>query len=205
MEQGTVPERRVNRIKAHVLTLRWELFFAAYSGGYPLRECREIYMQILQTDAEVWNTKQSYVDFLWCVALGVLFEVDTSAVEKLKLLIRKNGCKDRLISRLLHSLDPAFPLETRDCMPEPYRYAADLWDMDPEKATKAMEDYLNKHWYQGHVEMGWYDSHKRTNNTYVGYWSLEAAAILKILRLNDDVFKNAPYYPYDLAHFRADR
>ena len=35
-------------------------------------------------------------------------------------------------------------------------------------------------------------------------WSFEAGAIAKILNLDDECLKGAKYYPYDLAHFKAD-
>ena len=58
----------------------------------------------------------------------------------------------------------------------------------------AMLLYLNN-WYENHAEHAWYDSHLRDTDTYCGYWSFEAAAIAKILRLNEDKLKNSVYYP----------
>ncbi|HEM3533727.1 TPA: DUF1911 domain-containing protein [Streptococcus suis] len=36
---------------------------------------------------------------------------------------------------------------------------------------------------------------------YFGYWALEIAALVKVLNIPDDSFKNHKYYPYDLVHF----
>ncbi len=37
---------------------------------------------------------------------------------------------------------------------------------------------------------------------YVGYWSFETAAIVKILGLDDTSLKGNNHYPYDLAHYK---
>ncbi|WP_428714947.1 PoNe immunity protein domain-containing protein [Streptococcus suis] len=42
---------------------------------------------------------------------------------------------------------------------------------------------------------------RRKNPLYFGYWALEIAALVKVLNIPDDSFKNHKYYPYDLVHF----
>lgn|GEM_PF-5032810 len=39
------------------------------------------------------------------------------------------------------------------------------------------------------------------NNNYVGYWSWESALIVKLLGIDDSLFKVHAFYPYDLVHF----
>ena len=65
-----------------------------------------------------------------------------------------------------------------------------------------LKEYLEKYWYVGHKNMGWYDIHKAKEKLYYGYWSFEAGAIAKILNLDDSNLKNVPYYPYDLVHYK---
>ena len=59
--------------------------------------------------------------------------------------------------------------------------------------------YLMDEWYNKDCEV--YESHKSVQNLYYGYWSFEAGAVAKILRLNDSKLKGVPYYPYDLVHY----
>ena len=70
------------------------------------------------------------------------------------------------------------------------------------KQLKNKKEYLEKYWYVGHKNMGWYDIHKAKEKLYYGYWSFEAGAIAKILNLDDSNLKNVPYYPYDLVHYK---
>ena len=72
-----------------------------------------------------------------------------------------------------------------------------------EKAVEKLKEYLEKYWYVGHKNMGWYDIHKAKEKLYYGYWSFEAGAIAKILNLDDSNLKDVPYYPYDLVHYKS--
>ena len=58
-------------------------------------------------------------------------------------------------------------------------------------------------WYNKDCEV--YESHKSVQSLYYGYWSFEAGAVAKILRLNDSKLKGVPYYPYDLVHYREQK
>ena len=58
----------------------------------------------------------------------------------------------------------------------------------------AMLLYLEK-WYSNHKGYAWYDSHLGDSDTYCGYWSFEAAAIAKILKLDEYKLKESRYYP----------
>lgn len=40
---------------------------------------------------------------------------------------------------------------------------------------------------------------------YTGYWCWEAAAIAKILHIDDSGLEGHEYYPYDLAHYFDER
>ena len=55
-------------------------------------------------------------------------------------------------------------------------------------------NYLFK-WYSNHKEASWYESDKENNNTYVGYWSFESAALAKIFSVSEDKLKQNIFYP----------
>ena len=71
-----------------------------------------------------------------------------------------------------------------------------------EFACDELKKYLKEEWYEAHRECYWYGSHKSSKSIYYGYWSFEAGAIAKILQLDDSGLKDAPYYPYDLIHYK---
>ncbi|QND51891.1 DUF1911 domain-containing protein [Phyllobacterium sp. 628] len=64
----------------------------------------------------------------------------------------------------------------------------------------AISQFL-KNWYPTlrKMNVAWIDNHKSKHDTYFGYWCFEAAAAVKVLGLDPDVFKNTPYFPYDLV------
>ncbi|WP_189328074.1 PoNe immunity protein domain-containing protein [Flavobacterium sp. LM4] len=70
---------------------------------------------------------------------------------------------------------------------------------DKNEAAKLVKFFLEKSFY--HKDMNSYNSHKSKANIYSGYWSFEAAAVVKILSLDDSSFANNQYYPKDLVHF----
>jgi hypothetical protein len=48
----------------------------------------------------------------------------------------------------------------------------------------------------------WYGTHLKDKG-YSGYWAWEVAAVVKILGLDDLIFKDNPYYPYDMVHWNG--
>ncbi len=63
-----------------------------------------------------------------------------------------------------------------------------------------MEEYVKKKWLSGN---GYKNAHKEKG--YIGIWSYDAAALAKILGLDDSCFKGKKNYPYDLAHYKNAR
>ena len=72
--------------------------------------------------------------------------------------------------------------------------------IDKQEAIKELKIFLDKIWYKMNREMYWYNSHK-DSDIYLGYWSFESAALVKLLGLDDSILRDNKYYPYDIAHF----
>ena len=75
-----------------------------------------------------------------------------------------------------------------------------LHDKNREKASKRLQQYIEKEWIKGHNDLDFKNAHKEPG--YVGLWSFEAAALAKILGLDDSALKDNNHYPYDLAHYK---
>jgi hypothetical protein len=72
-----------------------------------------------------------------------------------------------------------------------YELMNGVFESDDKEA--ALNKYLDK-WYDNNKDSAWYNDHLSTNDVYTGYWSFEAAAVAKILKL--DVSKiNKNYFP----------
>lgn len=59
---------------------------------------------------------------------------------------------------------------------------------------KLLLDYLFE-WYDNRKDASWYESDKKSNDTYVGYWSFESAALAKIFSISENKLKQNIYYP----------
>lgn len=139
------------------------------------------------------------------VSLGILLDVNDEYFNKLVELIRKSDLNDYLIDFLL-SKKVNWDKQAKDFkFPEPYLSLEQVISLatsgEKEKAVEKLKFYLDKEWYKGHSDTGWYDNHKSKHDTYAGYWSWESGALVQVLGLDDSSLKDQQYYPYDMVHW----
>lgn len=65
-----------------------------------------------------------------------------------------------------------------------------------------LKEYVKRFWYREHRQAFWHNTHNLNTNCYYGYWSFEAGAIAKTLKLDAYELKDMKYYPYDLVHYK---
>ncbi|MEO9511329.1 MAG: PoNe immunity protein domain-containing protein [Flavobacteriaceae bacterium] len=92
-------------------------------------------------------------------------------------------------------------------IPETYKGLREaIKESDKRKVTQLIDKFITKEWYSNHKEFGWYESHKKDNEAYTGYWSFETAVIVVILNIDDTNFRDNEYYPKDLVdYYRANQ
>lgn len=177
---------------------------AIYSSGAPFNEVKHFFSDIIKIAEMIWSSNSEYVEMIWLLSIGNMLEIDAKEMERLKEVIKKDGVEDYLIDFLLHAYDSSWEIRTTSIdFGHPYPLIYDIINA-PDKATAVtlLKDYLENEWYDGHDDMGWYDSHKREDKyLYSGYWSFESGAIAKILELDDAILQDVPYYPYDMVHY----
>ena len=101
--------------------------------------------------------------------------------------------KDRLLKFLTTYLEKSTVIwEGEFIIPDIYSKLKDI-GVSANKESILLE-YLND-WYTDRKDTSWYDSDKGSNETYVGYWSFECAAIAKAMKIDDDRLKENVYYP----------
>ncbi len=164
---------------------------------------RTEFIELLNDMPLYWNENSSYVDMLWMMSLSILFEVSKEEFCVISDLVEKYNRNDALldffINYKVHGI--VGKIEGEYSYGFPYDKLADII-ADKRNCTDGLKEYLQKYWYIGHKDMGWYDIHKAKEKLYYGYWSFEAGAIAKILNIADDSLKNVKYYPYDLVHYK---
>ena len=183
-----------------------EILIAKYSLGSHPDEMIEDYLNGIEYLENVGNAEPWYVDVLRMVSLGILLEVDKKDLKRLACAIEKQKIEDALMDFLLKACDIGWNHNTsRYERKNPYAKTAEiiqmaLHDKDREKASKRLQQYIEKEWIKGHNDLDFKNAHKEPG--YVGLWSFEAAALAKILGLDDSALKDNNHYPYDLAHYK---
>lgn len=79
----------------------------------------------------------------------------------------------------------------------PNDYGIFLDFLNKKVSTDEFIEYMDNDWYASCKECYFYDSHKTDNETYTGYWSWLAAAILKMMAINNAACR---FIPSDLIY-----
>jgi len=83
----------------------------------------------------------------------------------------------------------------------PYFNTIKIFEASTVEREVLMAEYL-ANWYAASRHEPYFDSHKR-GEEFRGYWSWEAGAIAVALNIDDSSFRDAQFYPRDLADFAA--
>ncbi len=167
---------------------------ALYASGASIHDIEERYPSFLEYLVQGDMPAEGSFDVMDAVSLGVLLDAKDS-LPTLKLIVQQTNMRNKLTDTLLHSMDDTWPIpESEDCC---------VWFSEFLKCAEAergdyLKQYLTKRWYRDHRDASWYNSHKSTENIYVGYWSFEVGAVAKLYGVQDS--PEWPYYPYDIVH-----
>lgn len=146
----------------------------------------------------------NYDALLDLISIGILLEIDDNTMKVIADGARFYHANDALVDFLLSAYDIGWEHCTgKFYLPRPYQYTKDIIrtaQEDKEEASRLLEEYVKKKWLSGN---GYKNAHKEKG--YIGIWSYDAAALAKILGLDDSCFKGKKNYPYDLAHYKNAR
>ncbi|EOP92992.1 hypothetical protein BK751_03980, partial [Bacillus thuringiensis serovar galleriae] len=177
---------------------------AMYSLGEDISKMEVYFYNAIDDLEHTGTSKVGYIYMLWIISLGILLETGKKNIERLKKIVDKKNVNDAVIDFLLCASDIGYTKMTNVYFKEnPYaktREIIELAQADKKEASKRLQTYMEKEWFKGHYDYEWKNAHKEPG--YVGYWSFETAAIVKILGLDDTSLKDNNHYPYDLAHYK---
>lgn len=199
LKRGKVAEERIFPVKAKVHDLKLGIMIAKYSRGDSVAALEKEYLQLVEEWQEVFEADY-YNKNLKMISLAVLFGVDSSILEGIKLLLQKANINDWLFDFLLNTAGNEMAEVTSDLL-FPQSYDLLKKAVYAENKVELLKRYLMETWYS--KDCGCYEAHKSEQNIYYGYWSFETGAVAKILKLDDDDLKNVQYYPYDLVHYKS--
>lgn len=176
-----------------------------YSIGANIQELLPIFQESIENFSSGWSEEyQDYPLLLQMVSFALLLEVEKDEMNKIKDFINiADGSAieeiwkpDSLIFFLLNEEDK------KRVGDKPYELLYNITQLPKEKAEEAIKEYLDK-WYEMHKEDPWYNTHLRDKG-YSGYWAWEVGAVVKKMNLDDSSFKDHPFYPYDMVHWKKD-
>lgn len=182
-----------------------ELIRAKYSAGYDCKELYDTYIKSIFTMKEMNCQEIGFVNFIQFFSLGILLEVEI----KLLMVLLEYADAQKLDGKLIDFLAQACGFHRsyqsigygKDNPYEKLEKIIKKSFEDKKEAETELQKYMKDVWLQGHSDFGWHTAHKRAG--YVGFWSFETAALVKILKLDDSKLKESNHYPYDLAHYKT--
>jgi len=177
---------------------------AKYSLGDDISTIEEDFHNAIN-DLEHTGTREvGYISLIGMISLGILLETDKKNIERISELVEKKEINDAVIDFLLCASDIGYTKITNDYYKEnPYAKTKEIIELaqnDKKEASKRLQKYMEKEWFKGHYDYEWKNAHKEPG--YVGFWSFETAALVKILVLDDTSLIKNNHYPYDLAHYK---
>lgn len=202
LDKNEIREDRILPVKREVYTLRFKILLAKYSIGEDLNEIRRDFLKIIDDTSKFWNAETGYINMIWILSIAIMLDIEGRYWNKLIHIIEASNLEDWLMAYLIargKNMEEFEGLNFR--MQKPYKKLKEIICENSFRKEK-LRNYLCEEWYGSHDDMSWYDSHKRKEKVYYGYWSFETGAIVKLLGLDDSDLKNSPYYPYDLVHYK---
>ena len=181
-------------------------FFGSYSLGENIEVLTKTYNNSISKFIKTYNKDSFYVQMIWMLSIGIMLEIEDNDFNSLVQLVDNDNPNDYLVDFLISSRNNTRSIKhTNFKFDTPYKSLEEvisLAKIDKQKSVERLKLYLDKEWYKGHSDTGWYDSHKSEHNIYSGYWCWEAGALVKILGLDDSSLKEQQYYPYDMVHWK---
>lgn len=192
-----------------------------YSAGHEIEELRAFYPAAL----EYWESYARYSQLykespdglsvqvghialgseeysygLILICFGILLGWSNLLHRLVPIIDYRNSQRDALLERLLEPYVGERDISTSECARHlPYYKTLKVFDAAPSDRSQQMAEYLGD-WYVASRREPYYDSHKR-GNAFKGYWSWESAAITFTTGIDDQPYRDAPFYPRDLVEF----
>jgi hypothetical protein len=174
-------------------------FSQKYSYGETIENLKTIYNQILDYYIASIEEDEVYNVTLKVISLRILLDADREKLHQLYKLIQQCKQNDLIFSSLLHPVLQTNEVYSKLCFKRSrssLMLEKILVSSKKEDAEILLKEYLEKFW---HTKENLDHDYDPKNSA--GLWAWDAAAIVKILKLDDSGFKDNEFYPYDLVHW----
>ena len=227
----TLPDEQT-KYAHELFELQLTYCIASYSSGETLEELkpkveqilsiRKLYMDRANTLPErqqvyrnqfeeiVGNENRNlthYINSLWWLSLVVATQQPKEHCLDVINCIGNKG-KDALLDRIALAMGEENRKQA-DTLAYPHLYKTlfEAFSSSKTKSISLVQQFLSE-WYTSCWQALWFDNHSKEDEEegnwdfYFGYWSLEAALITNLLKIDDSEYSNDKYYPADLINPR---
>lgn len=188
----------------------FKTFYAGYSIGMEVEGLKSIGEGLLYGLYKrcKWQDYLSFEDTRVVLIFIIILNIKTEYVGKFIKLIRKNELEDRYIDHLINYIYEKEEIKSKEILfKKREKTVMEVVDLakqgKKDEATKILKKYLEKQWLNMQDDQCILDKRAHLKDIYVGYWCIEAAALVKMYDLDDEILKECDYYPYELAHFEG--
>jgi DNA-binding GntR family transcriptional regulator len=209
IQNGIASADRFDEIRLAILNQHLHRAIAIYSQGGAMMSMLPDLLLAIDLAYAVWpdEGREASPDFLhdyyckmvWLLVIADALEISKTYTQKLVAIWDRTGRRDWLIDFLIRARIPGRALSQEMIFPHTYGTLREAIESDdPVKAAELLSRYLEKEFYPRHKGVYWHDKHLSKHNTFFGYWSFEAAAVVKQAGIDDSSFRENEYYPKDL-------
>ena len=188
----------------------FKTFYAGYSLGKDIEGLKPLGEGLLYGlyKRRKWKDSMGFEDARAALIFIIILNIKTEYVEKFIKLIREKGLKDRYIDHLINYIDEKEEIKAKEILfKKREKTVMEVVDLakegKKEEATKLLKKYVEKQWLNMQDDQCILDKRAHLEDYYVGYWCIEASALVKMYDLDDKILKECDYYPYELAHFEG--
>lgn len=218
---GEMSKIKIERAYFRNVGFNIESVIAQYSMGAAISELKDSIKNIISLMPNYWspkctkveNTKgeifdiyllNHYETFLHVLSLAYRLEVPDKDFKVLVDIIDRDNISDKLYEFIIKARFSDSKLKRvenikikKETIKVYDKLRTSTETEDKLDASKLVKEFLEKSFYHKHMNL--YNSHNNYS-LYCGYWSFEAAAVVKIMNLDDSSFIDNQYYPKDLVH-----
>ena len=183
-------EEKKQRILVSLTNYEIDLLKAEFSFGATKEKMRPLLIDAINRLADY--KKMTYEDLLNLLSISILVDAKK---ESLKIINsnRQMIRSDRLLTYLSTYIEKGTGIwDNKLSLQKDYNGLNIIFEKDNKE--DAVLSYLSN-WYSNHSEYSWFDSHKKSEDTYCGYWSFESAAMAITLGLDETKLQNSDFYP----------
>lgn len=200
MTSGQAKPDRFASLKRVIFSSYLDIAQAQYSEGLPREEIKETILHCIVAFEDSFRYEKGfgqYDEMIWLISLSILSNIDEQSFKRITAVLKRDSVNDKLLSALIRYKDIEWEMSSANVLQQhPYAKTEGI------QTAQDIKNYLDRYWYQGHSDAAWHDTHlNKKVNCYAGYWAWEAAALVKVLNIDDSKLKNQKYYPYDAVHW----